>query len=396
MNFKKVVITFMLFSFLLVPFNNFIIAAEEGTGIKNNLDTTNEEAMRSLPSDSELEQQVKERKADIVEAGQTKKIKKEKGGLWKAYKDEIKSEIEKRKGDPQAKDLKKFAKDFNTGTGKLDVSKFDVEGHVNNIFLGMGTSIVKWATEPLKHFTIKPADVLEAPSAKPMMIAFSSLTDILLAVFLVFQLMKIMLARAIDIGYNGQAIYDKTLKTFVAATIIGLYEPLFKIALNFQYLLVSPILNAIDIKDSSASLVALKGLMVDSTGPIIALPLMGVLMIVVTISLFYSLALFIILFIMGPIAIATMVNDDMNFYSLWIRKLVSRILTFLLQSLCIAMCFATLFHITFSYQEALTDLMLSMAFLLVALSVPKMLENFGDSSGAGRSTLMFIRSRGRK
>ncbi|MGV3144175.1 conjugal transfer protein TrbL family protein [Staphylococcus simulans] len=396
MNFKKVVITFMLFSFLLVPFNNFIIAAEEGTGIKNNLDTTNEEAMRSLPSDSELEQQVKERKADIVESGQTKKIKKEKGGLWKAYKDEIKSEIEKRKGDPLAKDMEDFAQEFNTGTGKLEVSKFDVEGHVNNMFLSIGTSIIKWSTEPLKHFTIKPSDVLEAPSAKPMMIAFSSLTDILLAVFLVFQLMKIMLARAIDIGYNGQAIYDKTLKTFVAATIIGLYEPLFKIALNFQYLLVSPILNAIDIKDSSASIVALKGLMIDDTGPIIALPLMGVLMIVVTISLFYSLALFIILFIMGPIAIATMVNDDMNFYSLWIRKLVSRILTFLLQSLCIAMCFATLFHITFSYQEALTDLMLSMAFLLVALSVPKMLENFGDSSGAGRSTLMFIRSRGRK
>ncbi|MGV3125185.1 conjugal transfer protein TrbL family protein [Staphylococcus epidermidis] len=396
MNFKKVVITFMLFSFLLVPFNNFIIAAEEGTGIKNNLDTTNEEAMRSLPSDSELEQQVKERKADIVESGQTKKIKKEKGGLWKAYKDEIKSEIEKRKGDPLAKDMEDFAQEFNTGTGKLEVSKFDVEGHVYNMFLSIGTSIIKWSTEPLKHFTIKPSDVLEAPSAKPMMIAFSSLTDILLAVFLVFQLMKIMLARAIDIGYNGQAIYDKTLKTFVAATIIGLYEPLFKIALNFQYLLVSPILNAIDIKDSSASIVALKGLMIDDTGPIIALPLMGVLMIVVTISLFYSLALFIILFIMGPIAIATMVNDDMNFYSLWIRKLVSRILTFLLQSLCIAMCFATLFHITFSYQEALTDLMLSMAFLLVALSVPKMLENFGDSSGAGRSTLMFIRSRGRK
>lgn len=186
------------------------------------------------------------------------------------------------------------------------------------------------------------------------------------------------------------------MKTFVAATLIGLYEPLFKVALNFQYLLVSPILNAIEVKDSTASLIALKGLMVDSSGPIIALPLMALLMVVLTISLFFSLALFIILYIMGPIAIATMVNDDMDFFSLWLRRLVSRILTFLLQSLCIAMCFATLFHITFDYKEAITDLMLSMAFLLVGLSVPKMLENFGDSSGAGRSTLMFIRSRGRK
>lgn len=397
MNFKKIITMLILFSFLILPVGQYALAVEQGTGIKNNLDTTNEEAMGSLPSDSELEQQVKDKKVDIVEAGQTKEIKKKKGALWDAYKDEIKAEIDKRKkDDPQAKDMKKFAKDFNTGTGKLDVGTFDVEGHVNNMFLSFGTSIVKWATEPLKHFTIKPADVLDAPSAKPMMIAFSSLTDILLAVFLVFQLMKIMLARAIDIGYNGQAIYDKTLKTFIAATLIGLYEPLFKIALNFQYLLVSPILNSIDIKDNTASLVALKGLMVDSSGPIIALPIMALLMVVLTISLFFSLALFIILYIMGPIAIATMVNDDMDFFSLWIRRLVSRILTFLLQSLCIAMCFATLFHLTFSYQEAITDLMLAMAFLLVGLSVPKMLENFGDSSGAGRSTLMFIRSRGRK
>ncbi|MBK3975997.1 hypothetical protein, partial [Staphylococcus aureus] len=213
--------------------------------------------------------------------------------LWDAYKDEIKSEIKKReKNDPQAKDLKKFAKDFDTSTGKLKVGTFDVEGHVNNMCLGFGTSIVKWATEPLKQFTIKPADVLDAPSAKPMMIAFSSLTDILLAVFLVFQLMKIMLSRAIDIGYNGQAIYDKIVKTFVAATLIGLYTPLFKVALNFQYLLVSPILNAIEVKDSTASLIALKGLMVDSSGPIIALPLMALLMVVLTISLFFSLALF--------------------------------------------------------------------------------------------------------
>lgn len=400
MNFRKLISVLLLFSFFLLPFGQYALAVEEGTGIKNDLDTTNEEAMGSLPSDSELEQQVKDKKVDIVEGSQPKEIKQEKGGLWKAYKDEIKAEVKKRKADGEsderAESIKEFAEEFNTATGKLEVSKFDVEGHINNIFLSMGTFMIEWGTEPLKQFTIKPADVLDAPSAKPMMIAFSSLTDILLALFLVFQLMKIMLARAIDIGYNGQAIYDKILKTFVAATLIGLYEPLYKVALNFQYLLVSPILNAIDLKENTASLVALKALMIDGSAPIVTLILMAILFLVLTLSLFYSLALFIILYIMGPIAIATMVNDDMEFFSLWLRKLVSRILTFLLQSLCIAMCFGTLYHMTFDYRETITDFMLAIAFLFVGLSVPKMLENFGDSSGAGRSTLMFIRSRGRK
>lgn len=397
MRISKMITLSLIFIVLLAPLGNVALAKDDkGIGVKNELTTSNKEAMDSLPTDSELEQQVKGNKADIVSAGKSKKIPKGKGGIWKAYKDEIKKEMDVRKKNGMPSSMEDFAKDFNTTTGKLKVSKFDVNGHINNVFLSIGTTLVKTSTEPLKHFTIKPADVLEAPSAKPMMVAFSTLTDTLLVLFLVFQLTKIMLARAIDIGYSGSAIYDKVLKTFVAGTLIGLYEPIFKALMNIQYLLVSPILNAIQIKDNTAGIIAFKGLMIDGTAPMICLPLVAILLIVVALSLFYSLAMFIILYIMGPVAITTMVNDEMNFFSLWVRRLVSRILTLLLQSLCIAMCFASLFHITFKYQETITDLMLAIAFLFVALSVPKMLENFGDSSGAGRSTLLFVRSMGRR
>ncbi|MBK3976003.1 hypothetical protein, partial [Staphylococcus aureus] len=91
MNLKKKITMIILFSFLILPVGQYALAVEQGTGIKNELDTTNEEAMGSLPSDSELEQQVKDKKVDIVEAGQTKEIKKKTGALWDAYKEEIKS-----------------------------------------------------------------------------------------------------------------------------------------------------------------------------------------------------------------------------------------------------------------------------------------------------------------
>src|SRR5699024_6145825 len=100
--------------------------------------------------------------------------------------------------------------------------------------------------------------------------------------------------------------------------LIGLYEPIFKLILSFQYLLVTPILKSIDINDNMAGIIALRGLIVDSTGMIIILPLTGILLIVVTLSLFYSLAMLIILYIVGPVAITTMVNEDMDFYSLWL------------------------------------------------------------------------------
>lgn len=397
MKFSKLIITILVFTILLVPIGNFALAEEQGIGIKNDLNTSNKEAMNSLPSDSELEEQTKGHKADIVEAGQSKKIKKEKGGLWKAYKDEIKEEIKKRKDyDPNADSMKDFAKKYDTSKGQLDVGKFDVNGHINNFLLQCGSSLIKWGTSLLKDVTIKPSDVLEAPSAQPLMTSFSSLTDMLLALFLVYQVLKIMLVRAVDIGYSGQIIYDKVLKTFVATTLIGLYEPIFKLAMNFQYLLVSPIFKSVEVKDNTASLVAFKSLMVDGVAPMIVMAIAGVLFMVITLSMFYSLAMFIILYIIGPVAITTMVNDDMEFFSLWLRKLVGRILTLLLQSLCVAMSFATLMRITFKYQQSLTDIMLGFAFLFVALGVPKMLENFGDSSGAGRSALIMVRGMGRR
>src|SRR5699024_4893620 len=106
--------------------------------------------------------------------------------------------------------------------GKLKVGKFDVEGHVNNIFLSIGKFLVQSSTEPLQNFTLKPSEILDSPSATPLKSAFNSLTDILLALFLIFQLSKIFLSRAIDRGYNGQLIYDKLFKTIVAVVLIGL------------------------------------------------------------------------------------------------------------------------------------------------------------------------------
>ncbi|WP_436894444.1 conjugal transfer protein TrbL family protein [Staphylococcus gallinarum] len=395
---KKVTVLLILFLLICPSFAKLTMAAEQGTGVKNDLSNTSQKAYNTLPSDAELEKKVENQNANIADSSNTKKIGEGKKALYKAYKDEIDKEVERRKKNkiPHAEDLRDNAKAYDTTTGKLKVGTFDVEGHVNNMFLSAGKFLVKSSTEPLKEFTIKPSDVLDAPSAKPMKNAFNSLTDVLLALFLIFQLTKILISRAVDIGYNGQQIYDKIFKTFVATILIGLYEPIFKLILDFQYLLVTPILHSINVNDNMAGIIALRGMIVDSMGMMIILPLTGVLLVVVTLSLFYSLAMLIILFIIGPIAITTMVNDEMDFYSLWIRRVISRVLTLMLQSLCIAMCFATLFRVTFNSTETMTDVMLGLAFLFVALAIPKMLENFGDSSGAGRSTLMFIRSVGRK
>jgi hypothetical protein len=410
--FQKIFIVSLLFILMLIPLSKITYAKDEpnkidvkkvtydkdkGIGIENDLGGTSEEAYNTLPSDTELAKQLENKKADIAKSS-NKKIGKGKGKVYDAYKDEIDNYIQERKktGLP-TNGIKKTMQNYNTETGQVEGgSMFDVQKHITNLGLKIGKFTIDVATQPLKSFTMKPSDVLDAPSAKPMKNAFNSLTDILIALFLIFQLSKIMISRAIDIGYNGQLIYDKLFKTICAVVLIGLYEPLFKVILNFQYLLVTPILKSIDINEKMSSIIALNAMVVDTTGLMVMLPFVGLMIIVVTLSLFYSLALMIILFIVGPLAITTMVNEDMEFFSLWIRKVVSRVLTLMLQSLCIAMSFSCLFRITFSYKETITDYMLGIAFLFVALGVPKLLENFGDSSGAGRSTMLVMRSMGRR
>lgn len=395
--FNKIVIISLLFILMLIPLSKITYAKDEGIGVENELNGSSQEAYDSLPNDEELANQLENKKADIATSS-NKKIGKGKGKLYEAYKDEIDDYIkERKKAGLSTAGLKKTAKNFDTETGQIKSGNpFDVQKHITNLGLKFGKFTIDFATEPLKSFTMKPSDVLDAPSAKPMKDAFNSLTDILIALFLIFQLSKIMLSRAIDIGYNGQLIYDKLFKTISAVVLIGLYEPIFKLILNFQYLIVTPILKSIDIDGKMSSIISLNALLVDSTGLMFLLPFVGIMIIVVTLSLFYSLALMIILFIVGPLAITTMVNEDMEFFSLWLRKVVSRVLTLMLQSLCIAMSFACLFRVTFNYKETVTDYMLGIAFLFVALGVPKLLENFGDSSGAGRSTMLFMRSVGRR
>ena len=394
---KKTLLLFFLFSFTISSLSHIAMAEEKGTGVENKLSETDQKAYNALPSDKELQKKISEQDASIAQAS-NKKIGKGKGAFYKAYEDEINDYIKERKKiGLSSNNLKKTAQNYNPSTGKIEgKNPFDVQRHITNLGLSLGKSAIEIASQPLKSFTIKPGDVLDAPSAKPMKDAFNSLTDILLALFLIFQLSKTMLSRAVDIGHNGQVIYDKIFKTFMAAILIGLYEPIFKLILNFQYLLVTPILNSIEVSDNMASQIALNGLLVDATGMTFMVPFVAVMLIVVPMSLFYSLAMMIILFIIGPVAITTMINEDMEFFSLWFRKVISRVLTLMLQSLCIAMSFATLFRISFHYTETITDYLLGIAFLFVALSIPKMLENFGDSSGAGRSTMMFIRSVGRR
>lgn len=372
-----------------------VATREDGIGVVNEFSNEDSILVNGLPSEEDLIRINENNKDVFKETNKTtggKEIKSGKGELYKAYKTEI-DKFEENQPKNVGKEIKDLTKQYNTATGKLDCGTFEFECKINNVIVSLGSGLIKAALDPLQKFIIRPSDVLEAPSVSLYKGAFSTLTDVIVVLFFIFQILKILSMRMTNGEGISQGVFEKTVKLIVSVSLIGVYDILFKIALSIQYLLVSPILASIALDKNSASLVFLKSLLLGGgTSIVIMLGVLSVVYLAVILALFYRLALLIVLYITGPIAIATMVNDEMEFFSLWLRKLVGGIVTLLLQSLCIALSISTTFRLSFNENQNMTDLCLSLAFLFLALGIPRLLENFGNSSGSGRTTLIMARS----
>ena len=97
-------------------------------------------------------------------------------------------------------------------------------------------------------------------------------------------------------------------------------------------------------------------------------------------SILYRTVLFVILYITGVLAIPTIVNDQYNFFNLWMKTVVSNILTLTIQLLCFVLGIKTLVDLTDG-----GSMILGMIFFIVGLSIPTLLNQFGASTGSAKA-----------
>ncbi|MGZ9850246.1 conjugal transfer protein TrbL family protein [Macrococcoides canis] len=398
---KNVYVFWLLIVLMLIPTNVLAIeqnptANSEGAGVKNDLFYAVDGIdINGIPNETELANIAEQNKELMKEqefATQGKKVGKGKGELYKAYKDDIKK-LKDTMDKNQYNNMVDTIKNYNTATGELDCGTFDFGCKVKGLLISGGSDFLDIVINPLQNFIIKPSDVLNAPSVSGFKNAFTSLTDVAVVLFFIYQILKIISMRMTNGEGISQGVFEKTAKLIVSVCIIGVYEPLFKIALSVEYLLVSPILSTVTLSETGADALILRMMLLNSgVGTALLILGLGMIYLVITISLFYRLAMMILLYIVGPFAIASMVNDEMDFFTLWIRKLVANILTITLQALCIAMSIRIGFRVNFDEATNVTDVCLSAAFMFLALGVPKLLENFGNSTGASRASISAVQT----
>lgn len=298
------------------------------------------------------------------------------GDFYEKYKDHFKNWSDMDKDIVKAYDL-----DTNT----FDCGTFDFYCKINGFLYQTGIGMVKASYSSSKSAVISPHSITTNTIFLSYKNALDKTSWLMLYVFLTWNIVKIVAHRFADAEDGMVALNEKILKTAVLAILLALYYPLFNYILEFQYEAVSAVMgNVVSIEDIALTMFTHTGFY----GYIMAILIGGVMMIF-QIAFLYRFVLFGVLYIMGVVAIPTGMNEEYNFFNVWLRLLISNGITLFLQALTFTLGVKALFvNNAFNNGTAFT---VAMAFWILALSIPSLLGQMGASTGTSRAVGSIVR-----
>lgn len=312
-----------------------------------------------------------------------------KGDFYKAYESEFDAWGE---SVPGGKVYVKLIKSYNYAEGDFECGKFDVLCHIINFGFVTGTSIVSALLGPIEKLAITPEQVLNDTTLQKFKNAFSTFTTSLLGVFILYQIMKIYAFRMTNHSDTISILNEKVIKIIAACVLLFSYDTFFRIILNIQYRVNYGIFNYLTNSQEITQNVMLSMLLTPN-GTIFVLMILffAILLAVLFFQMLYTFAMISVFYIVGPVAITTMVNDDYNMFGMWLKTIISRFLTLALQGLSVVLCLSFASRIDFitegaSLGDAFFDKIIAIAFLVVGIAIPGLLKEFGNSSGTGKAT----------
>lgn len=251
--------------------------------------------------------------------------------------------------------------------------------------------LIKMMYSGISGLTFEKESIQDNSINKSYKNALRTLSTTMLMIFLMWQSMKIVAVRLADASDGMVAFNDKLLLVFVGGVLLGWYDTFYGMILDY----VSMAFTAFIEDPAPMKEVALAVLlMTTSYGYIIAL-LLVIVIGVFALAFTYRFVLFSFLYIVGVIAIPTIVNDEYNYFSIWLRTLINNGVTLILQGLCFSVGFNQLVDIDQILGEAFgfgKTFLEGCAFFLLALAIPSLLGQLGASSGTTRGVATVTRT----
>lgn len=318
-----------------------------------------------------------------------KEIGDKKGDFYDAYKEEFDEYEESALG---GKVFVSLMKKYNYQEGNFDCGMTNILCHIVNVVYVAGASVVNFLLDPLSKLAIEPEKILDDGTFNKFLNSFQSFTFSLLAVFILFQIMKIYLFRMTNHSDTVSVLNEKVIKIIMAGIFLFAYTEIFQLILSIQYRVNYGIFNYFSNSNQITSDLMINFL-VTPNGMIfvIIIILYAVLLAILFFQMAYTFALIGLLYVVGPVAVVTMVNDEYNMFSMWLKTIISRFLTLALQGLTVVLSFSYANKMDWIFTGDLTQSnfqkIIAVSFLVVGISLPSLLKEFGNSSGSGKGAI---------
>jgi len=323
-----------------------------------------------------------------------KEIEEGKKKFYNAYKDEFDEMEESVAG---GKTYVKLIKKYDYQAGNFDCGKFDVLCHLVNVVFVGGSSIINFLLAPISKLAIEPEKILQDDTFNKFKNNFKSFTYSLLAVFILFQIMKIYAFRMTNHADTIGVMNEKIIKVVIASVFLFSYELFFKLLLSIQYRVNYGIFSYVSNSNQITSDLMLNFLVTpNGVVFVIMIIIFAILLAILFFQMAYTFALIGLFYTVGPVAIVTMVNDDYNMFSMWLKTIIARFLTLAMQGLTVMLSFSYASKMDWIFSgdpvQSAFQKIIALAFLVVGISLPSLLKEFGNSSGSGRGAISATQS----
>lgn len=283
--------------------------------------------------------------------------------------------------------IEQLIKKYDFETNSFNCGTFDIYCNSRSLTYSGIVGASSFASESLKFLIRDPDMIIKDKGLSRFKGYMTTLSRSLLPLFLIWHMMVMALRRMGDPDDYHQAMNQKMLGVFGGAMFLGLYDKIFDMIFNIQ----NDMLRGIIKETSNAEAFAV---MVFSWGEKYSQVVMLLLVLAMAIFgmiIMYRFVALSFMFMIGPLAIATILNDEFNYFSIWWKYIWNSLVTFLLQAIAYTYCIQVLTgqnaYIRSFPLLTQPPIAMSMAFVITmfALTIPSLLGNLGNSSGTGRS-----------
>ncbi|XKE96499.1 hypothetical protein LG326_16955 (plasmid) [Metaplanococcus flavidus] len=264
---------------------------------------------------------------------------------------------------------------YDYSTNQFDCKWHEIGCHTNSFLYTTVSGFVFGAVDSFSKFQLDPDFITGNPIYEGYMLNFKSLAWTIAAIFILWQTLKIIILYSGNGEEGMNSLYDKLVAVIAGGILLGVYAQFFDWLLELTHLLTETMLTSPVTHYDVMQVMA-----VNSVGyGLILMIVVSAILFVFFLSILYRTVLFVILYITGVLAVPTIVNDQYNFFNLWLKTVVSNILTLTIQLLCFVLGIKTLVSLESG------NMIIGMVFFIVGLSIPTLLSQFGASTGSAKA-----------